>query len=67
MKKRPSSSDATGQKRSAVGKGVQTRDVHLVVRLTADEKRRVEDAAARVHLRVSDWVRQVVLTALERG
>jgi hypothetical protein len=42
--------------------------VHLVVRLREKEKRRVEAAAAAVHLRVSDWVRQVVLTALdERG
>ena len=48
----------------AVKKGLG-REVHLVVRLTRAEKRRVEDAAALVHLRISDWVRQVVLTTLD--
>ena len=56
--------DQKGKQSSATREG-GGREVHLVVRLTRQEKQRVEDAAASVHLRVSDWVRQLVLTALD--
>jgi hypothetical protein len=73
----PSSADvsaprAGAAKRAARGTPASTRTAdtdgrtaHLVVRLRATEKRQVEAAAASVHLRVSDWVRQVVLSALD--
>jgi hypothetical protein len=42
----------------------ENRESHVVVRVTPAQKRQIEEAAKAVHLRVSDWVRQVVLTAL---
>lgn len=36
----------------------------LTIRLTADERRGIERAAAAAHLPVSTWLRQLALTAI---
>ncbi len=50
-----------------VGDTIVARTVFLQIRLTEDEKRRVESAAKATYLDMSTWARMIILRAVEHS